>query len=560
MKTIFLIIAIALAATAAQAQTDGEPASDIKMSLKKKKGKIGLLKGYNDMIWWIEPEYDKVTGMYFSPNSELIYSKFWKGNTFDIVKWDKEYYKKDNKPQFVVLAKNVTEIIAFPENSRNIFFAYKSGDKWGCSFYGSLYGTFYDTDIPPVYSAPPVRLFWDKEYRASFYLIVQSGNLSGLLTMSGKAIIEPGEYSDFKLEGQKSERNLYGTTPDYKFIEITGKNKLKGYAIPGSILPPVLPQYVSIEVVTKGYNYFICTLPDGKTDIRKNEDIMTEKEIAGLAAQIPELLNTPRLGDIARAYTFKDTILGNMFIERKTDKTGKIVSIGDKIVNIKFSNYGKVDYNANVYSFDIDGRKVLYYKSKNGVVKCNYRAPENKKLEEEIIMSNTPWKGTEAPFPVIFVDSANSLLAINAATNERMVLHNNVRFDNSLKKSTITHEGIKYTLYKFSDHTDITCFGHRQYNCSKCGTAGYVYSEGKVYTPGETTYKTEDITIIKTSTDHFDNRKTTQSTTTTVKTKVEGKGSYENRTSKVTCDVCNGKGGTNIDTYLKWDGKSWSVR
>ncbi len=541
-NNLFQFLVIYFLITNLQAQSTWEVASDKfwgKGILSEKKGKIGIYSKYNKK-WEIEPEYDKVTGVKFSevPGGVFIF-KFWKDTTFDLYV-DDYYFRNGNHMNLAtkLLVKNVTEIKFTNGQNNGLFFTYKANDRWGYFFR------------------------WEKKsetINGGYKLISSTYNSEPIL---GKHLGTSASYLDVEIDGKlavfnrgpnedNSERIALG---DYRaviekqgYILITGQNQLKGYSLETGQL--IKPQYLSVEKLFNKNGtipYFICTQPDSAVVVMKYGHIlMSDLEIAAASEDVLQLK------DIAKSYIFKETILGDLLVEKTIHKSGTIISVGNLILNQKFINLNNYD-DQQIYTFETKDKTLIYFKINDKAVKCNYCLPKSQKLMA-IKMSKIPWDGTENPVPEILMDSTNTLVIVNAMNGKRKIL------PCPLSNGELIYDGKTYTLNSFINHKNINFIRKNIIKCDACSSKGHIVSYKKVLVPGEIKITTKKETSYKETYNYTSERH--ESTPTTVTKKIETKmpDTYKEEMVKTQCKYCLGKGGNYTFENIRWDGNKFTL-
>lgn len=274
-------LALSLFHLVANGQTETKP-ERLKDYLKKEKGKYGVWSTHNKN-WEIAPEYDKITGVAFTPKEydqeNHVCYKFWKEGTFDLVR--RAESKKDRYLMtHTIVIKDINDFtLPFITVDCNYIY-YKKNGRWGWAaaeitkLESGFYNSHENIVVDPVSDNPPVLLKAYKPESSSLHedpvLIIDSAGLKGLYTFSGTRLVSPGPFKNFK-EGS------------YFYIT-EGNNGLLGYSINGKNVEPLYKDFA-----TKTYGsdkmkkeYVVCYLPDGSFDLRDGTKLLSTAERAEL--------------------------------------------------------------------------------------------------------------------------------------------------------------------------------------------------------------------------------------------------------------------------------------
>ena len=285
MKQIFTMLMLLQFFSNTNAQSDSEP-TKIKDFIKKDKGKYGIwIKDNKEFV--IAPEYDKITGVSFTKNAtdeiNHCFYKCRKGETFDLLFYNE---KKKSPTNFYIIVKNINEFSIPPflvETNKYGF--YRKADKWGWFLTADelkkdgkkvlvenhLQPATFDSEpqILPSH-ADDFSKVYDK-----FLVNADSAGMIGLYTLTGQPLIKHGPFFRFKCVENKG----------INYIEITGQNKMKGYAINNQIVPPQYEFFVleTMNLFPAGSKVlFQCYTPSREVELRDGVKLLSKEEVAAL--------------------------------------------------------------------------------------------------------------------------------------------------------------------------------------------------------------------------------------------------------------------------------------
>lgn len=254
--------------------------------------------------------------------------------------------------------------------------------------------------------------------------------------------------------------------------------------------------------------------------------------------KIKQIETNLREKEVAQAGTEKETILGNMIIEKRVDESGTILTIGGQTVNIKFSYYKNL-YQSSVYSFDIDGIKNIYFKSDNKAIKCNFSWPTYEK-KFFITLPDIPWEGEKKPAPEILITIDGKWKIVNALNGQTIALPFELSYADE-----IIYNSKSFEITKFVSHANIDFFRNAVY-CKTCNGTNYV--QGKDY------YETIT-TKTYTTTKEYQKRHTTGYDVTTRRIPVTKTEKILKKGKLELCKVCKGNSLIEKAKYLHWNGE-----
>lgn len=562
MKSLSILICFLFFTAHLFSQTDIEPSYLIdKKYLKKEKGKYGL---YNkaENKWIIEPLYDKITSISFTPKQydfemgdggktvyfNLMFYKLWKGNTFDLL-----YVSDDKKniynKNFELWVNDVTEII-FPAfkpaaaslyNTKDLvnFIYYKKNGKWG--WFANEFFIAENILHAPVFDKPPVaRLVCENDFHDYFnnYVIeTDTAGLTALYTLKNNLLVPPGKY-----------KNIIIKASDYIITE--NENGLKGYN-------RVAPQFKSVErTVFKSYvtiTHFLVTMPDNTRRVLKEDGkILSDEEV------LQESKINKEIAAFANYLSTTKTIAGSIIFSVKPDHSGVITNMYGKEVNIPFE-FGEYITDRRTYSFKINGQWEAYYEMDNKVTKYNYALHSDEQSYSWPMLA--VWPDDNTVLPIVLATKNDQLIMINCLTDKRKEL------PLTLTNDGVFYENKFYKFYLFRQYDEIQFTRTDTTICSHC-TKGYNTEEKEVITKAHKEYETVKVTGYKNETESTWNPTTNSYQYVTTPKQVS---SYEQiaievpekreiETISVRCKHCDGKY-LKVNTHtLVWNGKEFELR
>ncbi|MBU3714406.1 MAG: hypothetical protein FGM46_05595 [Ferruginibacter sp.] len=245
-----------------------------------------------------------------------------------------------------------------------------------------------------------------------------------------------------------------------------------------------------------------------------------------------------RENEIAKAGVKRDTILGNMVIEKKIDNSGTILSIANKVVNIKFSSFKDI-YKSLVYTFDFNGKRNIYFKSGNKAVMSPFTLPTYEQ-KYFITIPNIPWPGETNPVPEILIKMEDKLAVINVFNNKKNVVPFKLNYNDE-----IAYNNHIYAVCNFESHSNIV-FCSKEISCIECKGEGSI--KGKDY------YETKTIVTYEIKKEARQ-RYTTGYDVITRQIPVYKTERVLKKGKSVTCKVCNGSGIKVKSKSIRWNGE-----
>jgi hypothetical protein len=250
----------------------------------------------------------------------------------------------------------------------------------------------------------------------------------------------------------------------------------------------------------------------------------------------------------------RGTIVGGIEVEETESQVKTILKINDKPVNTKIE---KDEWLADdkVYALTMNGKRMEYFDHNGRAQTCNYNLSQGMR-KINMIMPARARQGTTIIAPIVFADSVGKLVLISAADNYRQVI------PASTTAQGIKYKEIEYTICGASSFESINFCGQAKEKCMRC-TAGYVSKVVKETIKGEVTYTTKkNTTTQKGSESKWDpkingyKRVDTYKPVTTYETiEKRAPDRIVEKTVKVKCEKCDGKGVILAHYDLYWDGK-----
>lgn len=375
------------------------------------------------------------------------------------------------------------------------------------------------------------------------------GNKFGFVNANGIVVFAP-EYDDARDFSEGLAAVMLGNS--WGYLNTQGKNEIPHIYISAEDFSGGLAkvnQRGKWGFIDKNYREVIPIKYTAAT--KHSENVFLMREYDGTVVYLNRYGGELSKTDIAKvekelhdemvslAGVVMDTVLGNMVIEKKIDHSGRILSIGGVTMNLEFEN--QEDFSGSrIYTFDIAGRKVIYFNAENKAVRCSY---DLSTLEKDPLISlpHTPWPGETTPVPEILELNGQKMTVVNAVNGKTITLP-----IENLYNGKFIHEYREYEVSRFYSHASIQFTSKEQF-CTACGGHGYIRGADTEETITKTTYRTEvnEVTSYSVYYRHFQEKKVP-----VVKTeKVVNPGTLE------TCGHCNGAPILGSVKYLTWDGE-----